>query len=87
MLIFLISAGVTPSRCRIHCQLNGVGCPSITVERYSLWLTKVQINIVIKGEDSRNQLKAETIHFDVLVAVIVAFRTSVGVRILIGIAA
>ncbi|MCF5837829.1 hypothetical protein ACLHZT_13825 [Aeromonas veronii] len=50
-------------------------------------MTKVQINIVIKGEDSRNQFKAETINFDVLVAVIVAFRTSVGVRILIGTAA
>ncbi|PTS81291.1 hypothetical protein DBR07_00835 [Aeromonas sp. HMWF036] len=61
--------------------------PSITVERYSPWVTKVQINIVIKGEDRRNQFKAETINFDVLVAVIVEFRTSVGGRILIGTAA
>lgn len=50
-------------------------------------MTKVQINIVIKGEDRRNQFKAETINFDVLVAVIVEFRTSVGGRILIGTAA
>lgn len=47
----------------------------------------MQINIVIKGEDRRNQFKAETINFDVLVSEIVAFRTSVGRRILIGTAA